>query len=305
MTATSEVGLVEATLLAKSLVAHLTQGASLRALAIKGVTAELQGVRPRKISTDTDVLVHPDDFDEVVALLGRRGWEFRHRPLEPAVISPHSLSMLHQGWPCDIDVHRSYPGFLADPATVFEALWKRRTVINVAQTAVETTDRAGTILVLALHALRAPYLDANQLELDNLARRVQEMSEPEDLDDLVCLAQQTGSIQTAGPFFERVGIRVPKSTIHNEAYKSWLAVTSDRNRTALWLLQLRRSSWRHKPKVLWHAVFPSESELRSQHPGTPPGRFSLVALRTRRLVGGLKALPRALNTLMRRSGRPN
>lgn len=297
MTAVAPFYSGDASVLAQALVAHVAREIGVRTLAIKGVTAAHHGVRAPKVSSDADVLVEPSGIDDLVDALGRRGWYPRLVPLEPHVISPHSITLICDEWPCDIDVHRHYPGLLADSALIFDELWRRREVIEIAHADVESVDKVGTTAILALHELRAPYFPVAQRRLDDLASRVKETFTPENLDDLLRFATVAVAIEPLRPFLQRLGVVPPRQNPPREAIGEWNALAHSPNRTILWVLELSRAPLREKPRVLWHAVFSSSAELRAQHPETPPGGRAIAALRLRRLKGGLRALPDALRAL--------
>ena len=174
----------EAVLLAHALVARLADDAGARVLFIKGPTAVAQGVRPPRPSSDVDVLVEPQSFEAVCAALERCGWELRapDSSLQHAgdLAFEHSAHYIHRQWSTDIDVHYLFPGFLAPPQQVFDALWSRRDSVQIAGVAVPAPDRLGQSLVVALHALRDPQFELSRQDLDHLERFMGELalSEP-------------------------------------------------------------------------------------------------------------------------------
>ena len=79
------------------------------------------------------MLIEPSGFDVFVAAIEHAGWRERASTLAGSVFTTHSRTFVHRDWPCDLDVHRFFPGFLAEPETVFDELWRRHEAIEVAQ----------------------------------------------------------------------------------------------------------------------------------------------------------------------------
>ena len=68
-------------------------------------------------------------------------------------------------------MHSFYPGFLADPAVVFDALWERRVRMEFAHRECDVPDRVSGILILALHSLRGATIQRRHAdELEQLLR---------------------------------------------------------------------------------------------------------------------------------------
>ena len=62
-------------------------------------------------------------------------------------------------------MHCKFPGFLADPQVVFDALWDRRTTTRVAGRELPCCDVLGNALIMALHVLRTPNWTGGQTDL--------------------------------------------------------------------------------------------------------------------------------------------
>lgn len=296
----------EGSLLAQALVAFLGRTHGIRVLAIKGATASMQGLRPAKASSDADVLVDPVEMDRLLELLAERGWHPRVVPLEPNIVSPHSVTLINAEWPCDIDVHRHYPGLLGDASAVFEEFWGRRTVLEIAGTPVESVNRIGGALILALHDLRAPHGSPVEQRLTALARTIRESFSEAEREELIAVVVETRAVEPARPFLQLLGADLPTQRPRGAELAEWRALTHSPNRTILWLRELGRVPPKRKARVLWHALVSSEAELRAQHPEVGPGAGAVLALRIRRLIGGVRAFPDAVHALRedRRSGYP-
>ncbi len=67
-------------------------------------------------------------------------------------------------------MHDRFPGFLAEPTEVFEALWERRTTARIAHRDVPCPDVLAHGAVAALHWLRDGWSEATREKLDFLVR---------------------------------------------------------------------------------------------------------------------------------------
>lgn len=293
--------LADATRLAHALVHHISRENNIRAISIKGPSAEHHKLRPPRTHADADILVEPSGFDAMRAVLENHGWHARLEPLEEGVISPHSVALVNQTWPCDIDLHRHYPGFIADDALVFDVLWGRREQIILANASVVIPDRGSSALILALHDLRTPFEERHRASLASLIELSRH--QPELIQDMAITAEKTGSLATLDPFLRAVGFRTPNDELFHQRrdprYIRWMAMTSQPQRTYLWITRLFEVKGVAKLRVLWHAAVSSEYELRAQHPTTPPGRLAIASLRARRLRSGMASLPSATRSFVR------
>ena len=302
----TELTMQDAVLLAHGLVARLAEQVGARVLFIKGPTAVAAGVRPPRPSSDVDVLVDPASFDALCAAIEAAGWTRRFIPLlvprAADLAFDHSAHFIHQRWPCDLDVHFLFPGFLADPARVFEALWARRTTTVVAGRSVTTADVLGHALVVGLHALRDVGRAGSHEDLDHLERTLQLSMDDGDREALGRLASATGSDQSARALLERVGVSVAPQRGQSPALAAW-QVRQDFGTVSgsLWLVELRRAPWRERPMILAHAVVPPRELLMSAHLAPAASRAQVARLHVRRWARGLSALPQAV-TILRRLG---
>jgi hypothetical protein len=145
----------EAVALASAYVCQLARYRSIRALLIKGQTGERHGLRAPKDSADVDVLVDPIAFDALRTVLVEHGWIRRQDSFRGQRDAPHSVTLMHASWPCDIDLHRFFPGFLGEPQVTFDELWGRSEVAEIGHCPCFVTDKASTALILILNELRA------------------------------------------------------------------------------------------------------------------------------------------------------
>jgi glycosyltransferase involved in cell wall biosynthesis len=296
--------LSEAVPLAHALVDQVAREREVRLLFIKGPTAVAQGLREPRVSLDVDALVDPARRHVLAERLGDLGWVDEHPYTSPTVLPMHSLTHRHRGWPCELDLHDRFPGFFADPQTVFERLWERRQTVRVASRDLLCPDPAGQVLVLALHALRDPHDGAKAYELSTLAEHVRAEATEASLRDLAELARDIGAADTAAPFLDRVGApAVGRDTTDPVDLHAWHLRTQPATTTAVpWINELRGLPWYRWPGYLWYAATLSEVEIRLAEPNLPPGRGPVWQARMRRLRRGLRALPKAV-TAVHRLGR--
>ncbi|HNI70770.1 MAG TPA: nucleotidyltransferase family protein, partial [Marmoricola sp.] len=195
--------------LLQALMGHWSQAAGVRALLIKGEIANQLRLRPTRGSIDADLWVSPDEFAQFSAFLESRGWAAPERvdsaiDLGDALVDQHSVTHRHPAWPAEVDVHRLFPGFLADPQQVFEVLWQRRQRHPIAHQEVWGPDPAGAALVQALHHLRAPDHAGHKWEFEQLVTEVSSWGQSR-LSELAQLAAQVGAAESAAGFLELVG----------------------------------------------------------------------------------------------------
>lgn len=122
----------EAIRLAYALTAKAADLTGVRVLAIKGLVADFHGLRAERTPADVDVLVEPDGFADFTRQLEEWRWRIRLGEFTNFPAPQHSLTFINDQWPCDIDAHHRFPGFLAEPPQVFDALWERRQLLPVA-----------------------------------------------------------------------------------------------------------------------------------------------------------------------------
>lgn len=294
----------EAVLLAHALVARLADGVGARVLFIKGPTAVALGVRPDRPSTDVDVLVEPPAFASLCAALESAGWVLR-APIGSLrhagdLAFDHSAHYIHIDWPCDLDVHYNFPGFLAEPDRVFDALWQRRTLVDVAAQAIPTPDVLGQALVVGLHALRDPQRPQSLDDLEHVAKALDPTPGAGSVTAFAELARATGSAETARPLLERLGAPT-QSTGPTEPAEQLLAWRRRQEFSeaagSLWLVAFSEAPWHRRPGVLLRAAFPPREVLLSSHLAAGASRSQVARLHLRRLRRGVAGLPRSVAIL--------
>lgn len=296
MAETAELRISEAVPLAHALVSRLAEREGIRILFVKGPTAVALGARPPRPSSDVDVLCEPGRIEGIGAALEACGW--RRRSPESLVerfqyasmyLFEHSVHYVHDEWPCDLDVHFNFPGFLAPENVVFDVLWSRRTTVEMAHIEVPCPDLLGQISIVALHALRDAGAHRQTADLEHLTTVVCSLA-PDLRAALAALASDTGSSETLRPLFERAGLEPEASPWADpEIMRRWSARSLNvRTPTATWLIELRAAPWPKKSPLLWHALFLPRGELMSSHIGERSGWLNITRWQAQRWYRGIR-----------------
>jgi hypothetical protein len=290
--------LAEGVELGYALIARVADDIGARAIAIKGLVNEAHRLRAPRDSVDVDILVEPARHADLVSALLAIGWTAAPTAAAPPAFGAHSVALHHPAWPCEVDLHDRFPGFLADPVDVFEVLWAGHTFVVAGGVAVPATGLHESALVMALHALRTPGEPRNARELVDLVTRL--ASRGVDADRLRALAAATGCLTTARPFLVALGVSTQRPDADDPLVMQWELRRSVRQTRNLgWLVALRRTvPWRW-PGLLVATFLSSEPLLRQYYPQAPAGRRGLWLARWWRLKAAVRDLPRALRVARR------
>ena len=287
------LALPEAVPLAHALLLRVAQDSDVRVLFIKGPAAVAQGLRSSGTSTDVDALVDPLRLERLRERLAELGWVDPH-PHSTPTASDYSRTHRHPSWPCELDLHVTFPGLYADRRAVFERLWARRATVGVAGQMIACPDVQAHTLILALNCLRDPLRPGKSAALEALAERVTTTFSPEALTEIGELARAVGASDTSAPFLAMVS--APNSGLGSTSeadLQAWRLRTQPAWRVATWLQGLGQQPIRSRPAYLWRALVLSEAELRAAHPELPPSRKALAKMRWQRLKRGVSMAPAA------------
>lgn len=281
-------------------VQRLAESASIRVLFLKGPNLGRQGLRPHHESSDIDAMPAPEDFDSLCRALEECGWRERPLTLISRIATTHSRTYVHDYWPCDIDVHGSYPGLLAGAAPAFEELWRHRVRGRFANQPCWVTDRVASIVTLGLHSVRGttaqPRHEAEMAWLMTVRLTSSERRE------LARLAVRTGAAVPLTRLLHALGADSATSgdapTMLNEAaVKAWDIKMRARSHAAYVVMsaigQLRGAS---RLTLLWHAIWPTRRDLMLSAPHLGATALGRATLRGKRLVRGLRHLVSATIT---------
>lgn len=296
MATTSVLPLSVGTKLAHAFVSQLAETRGIRAVFAKGPIANAHGLRDPKVSSDVDVFIDPSRIEDFAQALSAAGWRERPSSFAQKQFIVHSRSFIHPLWPCDIDVHMTFPGFLASPQQCFETLWAHRGEITVAGRPVFGADLVASIVISALHALRSPESTAHRAELETLTIRTQQRLDDDQRAELVAIADRLGALEPLRPFFEGIGLRVTPTRKPDRALALWRLQSQQANRAGSWFEAIAHAELRHKPALVVRALFPSRRDLLIEYPELETDRLTLAKTRVVRLGRAARALPRALRT---------
>jgi hypothetical protein len=274
------LNLSEAIPLLHGLIDEVARALGVRVLFIKGPILTAQGLRSTHQSVDVDVLVDPERLSDLQQGLERLGWAVRVPSTSAQVLPPHSATYAHPVWPCEVDVHNRFPGFLAEPQATFESLWAHRTIATVAGREVPCLEPVAHFAIACLHVLRDLGSPGKRDELDRLVEVAKAMFDTDQRSRLGVLAARTGSLGTLRPVLEA-------------------RASSPGVRSVGWVAQLGRTPLRRWPATLVHALLLTEAEIRDAQPHAARGRWGLLRARLRRLGLGLRDVPRACMIIRR------
>lgn len=303
MAETAELRMSEAVPLAHALVARLAELEGVRVLFIKGPTAVALGARPPRPSTDVDVLCEPGGLERLGPALERCRW--RRRVPEGAgqelkyaarYLFEHSVHFIHDEWPCDLDIHYNFPGFLAPDDVVFEELWRRRTSVEVAHWPVPCADLLGQSAIVALHGLRDPESHHAAADLSFVVEALGPPGSRSRAHEMAALAAATGSSETLRPLLDALAAPATVSQWSNpEMLRRWQVRTQNSGtHTTSWLIELRRRPWREKPTLIRRALLVPTDQLFSAHVGLPRTRRNAASLHLQRWARAIRFLPHGL-----------
>lgn len=295
---TRRLAIADATPLAHAYAHAVAASLGVRMLSIKGPAAEYHEVPGPHVSADADLLIDPAGFSLVVDRLRVAGWRERPPMAGTEDWSEHSITLIRDGWPCDLGLHDRFPGFLEPPGVVFEALWRDRLPIEVAGRSVDIPSRDGTILIAALHALRRwPGFARGGAELAELRTRFGAgRLGASDQASLDALARETGCIESLDGALRDLGVTDATGSRRDDPpLRAWRArVAAGGTGTHFWLRRLERLPWRERPRALAYIIWPDEENLRRAHPWIAPGRRAADRERLARLGRGARNLPVAV-----------
>jgi len=288
--------------LAHALVADVAARSECRVLFIKGPVAVEQRLRPERSSTDADVWVDPRRQTTLIDALARHGWRRRPLPDGPRILESHSVTLLHHNWPCDIDVHRYFPGLLAGDSELFDLLWDRRQDVVIAGRPVPACDRLASSLVLAAHQLRDFTSVRNRSEYEWLVDELRGTLSDRDRTELRQLARDTGTTDSLRRFLLDIEIAPPQGPTTGEyerQLREWRMRASSNTPTSRWLFTIRRARWVERPRVMWRALFLPGDLLDQLHPEVGDNAVDRARARITRLGRGARALAPSLATAIR------
>lgn len=231
-----------------------------------------------RYSVDADVIVRPDQVDDLMAAMSRHGWSLAVDFADGSAFE-HAATMDHPRLG-HVDVHRRFPGLGPDPARAFDALWRDHGIQDIAGYPCAVPDPTAQRLVLLLNAVRGGL--GSQAEI----QRLWHDAHLEEREAVRRLARQIGAeVALAAATGELADYRS-----HRE-YDLWrLLSEGDRSPVALWLARVKsqptlRSAAREAVKL----IVPNPRRLALQL-GRPPSRREVLTVWGRRILRGVRGL---------------
>lgn len=300
-TVTSALGLSQATTLAHALCAAIGDRDDIRVLSIKGPFADVHGLRPSRSSADADVLVDPEQFDSFCSALAAVGWKERVGRETPTFIEVHSRTFIHDSWPCDIDVHRWFPGFFAEPSAVFDELWNRRRATPIGEVAVLFPSRAGGAAIAATHALRNMTVSRHQQEWEWVRDALRDDFDSEERREFLRLVSKGRAQWVLREQVRHITGVEPEDDLTAEERRAWQAhldFAADGGAVGWWMA-LRRQPLTRWPAFLIRAAWVPRAEIPRNDASVLPSRGEAWAYQRARWGRGVSATVR----YMRGAGR--
>lgn len=289
----ARLNIAEAVLLGHALVARVADTLGIRVFFIKGPASVIQGLRRPKTSVDVDAFVSPTDLEPLLAGLHERGWRKRTAEEDMRVFPKHSATLNHPSWPCHIDVHFRFPGMERDASGAFDEMWAHTEVLELAGQGVRVPSKALGVVILALHALRAPHLQASQQELSFL----KDVSTREALAAAVVeITAATDALAAMRPFLEDV-VSEPAAVDWPSPSLEWRNRLFSREPGSARIIAILQAPLCDKPRMLRTALFPNDSIYLSQDPYADLSFKGRVRVYVARWARFLRASPRLARDL--------
>lgn len=241
-------------MLGSALISHICHTHSLRALIIKGPGATYLGVRPPRPSSDIDVLAHPDGFQQLQNILTRYGWNARPFA-ENLGIPNHSITLYHEDWPVDIDLHRYYPGVGTSADRAFELLEENSTKCDFAGVVGSIPNKVAASLIQALHALR------NERDAHNCGHATEDLSwmgqNPDRCSgtELRLLAEKLDATGALEPYFRRFYPVESGEMEFSKPSDEWTRRTELTAPGSLRISALLDANGRSRIRIIWSSLF--------------------------------------------------
>lgn len=287
----------DATQLAHALAAMLAAESGARVLTIKGPASDLHRLREPRVAADADVLVDPVAFISFCTQLEARGWRTRYGRETPSVLPPHSQTYIHPHWPCDIDVHSSFPGFFGEPAAAFEALWATRVQIMIAHTPIFAPSRAGSAVIAALHAQRSSQSARHRAEGSQILSVVGTEFREDEKSEFYRIARAGGAVWVLRDLIGSLRLGAVVADARPAEQRLWeLNRSYNEDGSAVgWLLHWKAAKWSQRFSILARAVWVPRADIPRNDASVLPTRAEARHYRRARWRRGVAALRRYLS----------
>lgn len=261
----------EANQLAHALLASIGREAGIRTLSIKGLISDRYVLRPPRVAADADVLIDPSRFDEFCRLLTEHRWHLRVEREVPSLLGPHSVTLIRDDWPSDIDVHVRFPGFFAEDQIVFERLWQTRSSMQIAHVEVAVPSRAACAVIAALHSVRYTKSVRHAGELERVVTLLREGFTEDERAEFIDVARVGRAQWVLRELFELIDhpYEIDAGARQQLLWNTNRATVED-GAAVSWLNSLKTAPLHRKPAVLLQALWISRSDIPRNNPETVP-----------------------------------
>ncbi|WP_438853473.1 hypothetical protein [Agromyces sp. M3QZ16-3] len=263
--------------LARASVQTLAEQTGVRLLHIKGDTQDRSIRSSSAPGTDVDVMVHPDQVDQLDAALRAHGWRV-YSTFTGGSPFGHAQTYVHVTWGY-LDVHRSFPGIGLAPENAFERLWSSRGTVDVARVRCSVPDVSSQAVISILNAARSRRPSGLQREWTDLEpeRRKAIEDEVETLDALLAFDAAFGRLD------RHRGAR---------EFRLWKAVTEGGSRLDEWWGRiLAEPKLGGRVAIALRAPLVNRAHL-EHHLGRPPTRRDVLYEFIDRPIRGVRELLR-------------
>ena len=287
----SGFSLNEANELAHALLGHVGRASGIRVLSIKGIVADRYGLREPRVAADADVMVDPARFDDFCDLMDEHGWHRRVEREVPSLLGMHSVTLIREDWPNDIDVHVRFPGFFAGDSVIFDRLWRTRDTMVAAHVDIDVPSRAGSAVIAALHAVRYSRSVRHADELERVSELLwNEFSEAEQ-SEFIDISRVGKAQWVLRELFEPRGMSYEIDANTNQQ-RLWTMnrATIEDGAAVSWLVELRTAPLTRKPAVLLRALWISRADIPRNDPDRLPSTREAWKHRVLRWRRGTSAL---------------
>ncbi|ROQ63868.1 putative nucleotidyltransferase-like protein [Rathayibacter sp. PhB152] len=210
-----------ATAFAHAMVSKEAEGAGIRLISIKGPVNLHYGLRTNYTPSDADFLVDPARFDELLQMLQTNNWRIRPVVGHPRMVELHSVTLIHPDWPCDLDVHRFFPGFLVDRQDVFDLVWADRHTMTIAGRECSIPSLPMAWAITALHAHRDEIREGGRRQLRRLELFASQRLAEGELADLGQFLNDSGAMETLRSSIEPLGIYSRTASANSPELVAW------------------------------------------------------------------------------------
>lgn len=278
--------------LAHALAARAAGEARVRALSLKGAFAAEYGLRARRPSADADILTDPGSIGLLRQRLEDRGWHTRAGRMPPTFIDLHSVTLIHDQWPCDLDVHRFFPGFFAPAEEIFELLWSGRDVHRTSGGEVLTPSRAGMAVIVALHAARSPNVEKSRSDITSVSEAIATRFTPTETAEFCEIVRVGRSQWVLRELIAELGLPLTDDDATPAEKAIWLKnqQSAPDKATSLWIREILDAPAARKHRVVLHAIWVPRRQIPRNDPERLPSLSESWSYQRTRWARGLRGL---------------